>query len=177
MARKTMDRSAVVAAGSPRADGETSHEASFHFTSAGSRRWNDGTGRSDGRRTCRRPLRPRGQPRHVYGEWRIQIRPDKLAEYSQLIETKGLPLFRAAGGRMVGWWTTLVGDLYEQITIWEYDNMAAFEQAVTETRCGQEVSPSLSRYAIRCWPARNEFLPATDRFRRQARTCLSKPKS
>jgi hypothetical protein len=66
----------------------------------------------------------------AYGEWRIRVRPDKMKEYAQLIETKGLPLFRAAGGRMVGWWTTLVGDLYEQITIWEYDDMTAFEQAV-----------------------------------------------
>ena len=31
---------------------------------------------------------------------------------------------------MVGWWTTLIGDLYEQVTIWEYDDMAAFEKAV-----------------------------------------------
>jgi hypothetical protein len=66
----------------------------------------------------------------VYGEWRIQVRPDKVNEYAKLIETKGLPLFREAGGRMVGWWTTLVGDLYEHITIWEYDDMAGFEQAV-----------------------------------------------
>jgi hypothetical protein len=51
-------------------------------------------------------------------------------EYARLIGDKGLPLFREAGGRMVGWWTTLVGDLYEHITIWEYDDMAAFERAV-----------------------------------------------
>ena len=31
---------------------------------------------------------------------------------------------------MVGWWTTLIGDLYEHLTIWEYDDMAAFEKAV-----------------------------------------------
>lgn len=65
----------------------------------------------------------------AYGEWRIQIRPDQLDEYAALIETKGLPLFRAAGGRMVGWWKTFVGDLYEHVTIWEYDDLAAFEQA------------------------------------------------
>ena len=67
---------------------------------------------------------------HVYGEWCIWLRPDKMKEYTQLIETKGLPLFCAAGGRMVGWWTTLVGDFYEQVTIWEFDDMAAFEQAI-----------------------------------------------
>ena len=38
--------------------------------------------------------------------------------------------FAAAGGRMVGWWKTLVGDLYEHVTIWEYDDMAAFEKAI-----------------------------------------------
>jgi hypothetical protein len=31
---------------------------------------------------------------------------------------------------MVGWWKTLIGDLYEQVTIWEYDDMAAFERAI-----------------------------------------------
>ncbi len=66
----------------------------------------------------------------VYGEWLIRVKPDQVAAYNELIECQGLPLFRAAGGRMVGWWTTLVGDLYEQVTIWEYENMAAFEKAV-----------------------------------------------
>lgn len=65
----------------------------------------------------------------VYGEWIIVVRPDKGKEYNQLIETEGLPLFRAAGGRMVGWWTTAIGDLYEQVTIWEYDGLEAFEKA------------------------------------------------
>lgn len=78
------------------------------------------------------PIRPASaqvRAARVYGEWRIQVRPDKGADYAQLIETAGLPLFREAGGRMVGWWTTVVGDLYEHVTIWEYDDMAAFEQA------------------------------------------------
>ncbi len=66
----------------------------------------------------------------VYGEWRIRVRPDQGPAYGKLIEQTGLPLFREAGGRMVGWWTTLVGDLYEQVTIWEYDDMAAFERAI-----------------------------------------------
>jgi type 1 glutamine amidotransferase/glyoxylase-like metal-dependent hydrolase (beta-lactamase superfamily II) len=66
----------------------------------------------------------------VYGEWRIRPRPDKGAEYRRLIEQKGLPLFREGGGRMVGWWTTLIGDLYEHVTVWEYDDMAAYQKAV-----------------------------------------------
>jgi hypothetical protein len=67
----------------------------------------------------------------VYGEWCIRIRPDKGADYNRLIEKEGLPLFRAAGGRMVGWWKTAVGDLYEQVTLWEYDGLAAYEKAGT----------------------------------------------
>lgn len=65
----------------------------------------------------------------VYGEWSIAIKPDKGTEYNRLIEREGLPLFREAGGRMVGWWTTMIGDLYEQVTIWEYDDLAAYEKA------------------------------------------------
>jgi len=66
----------------------------------------------------------------VYGEWLISVTPDRRSEYDQLIREQGLPLFREAGGRMVGWWNTLIGDLYEHVTIWEYDNMAAFQRAV-----------------------------------------------
>jgi type 1 glutamine amidotransferase/glyoxylase-like metal-dependent hydrolase (beta-lactamase superfamily II) len=70
--------------------------------------------------------------RAVYGEWRIRVKPDKVGQYNDLIQSRGLPLFRGAGGRMVGWWSTLVGDLYEQITIWQYDSMGAFQGAVQQ---------------------------------------------
>ncbi len=73
---------------------------------------------------------PKTPGQKIYGEWRIHVKPDKGPEYAQLIQEKGLPLFREAGGRMVGWWTTLIGDLYEHVTIWEYDGMPAFEKAV-----------------------------------------------
>jgi type 1 glutamine amidotransferase len=72
----------------------------------------------------------REKPGKVYGEWLIRVKPDQGAAYAELIAKDGLPLFRGAGGRMVGWWTTLVGNLYEHVTIWEYDDMAAFEKAV-----------------------------------------------
>jgi len=72
---------------------------------------------------------PGGDAARVYGEWRIRVKPDQGPAYNRLIEQSGLPLFREAGGRMVGWWNTLIGDLYEHVTIWEYDDMAAFERA------------------------------------------------
>src|SRR6516165_6094961 len=72
---------------------------------------------------------PGGDSARVYGEWRIKVKPDQGPAYDQLIEKSGLALFRQAGGRMVGWWNTLIGDLYEHVTIWEYDDMAAFERA------------------------------------------------
>jgi type 1 glutamine amidotransferase len=73
---------------------------------------------------------PGGGASRVYGEWRIRVRPDQGPAYNRLIERSGLSLFREAGGRMVGWWKTLIGDLYEHVTIWEYDDMAAFERAI-----------------------------------------------
>jgi type 1 glutamine amidotransferase len=73
---------------------------------------------------------PAGGANRVYGEWRIRVKPDKGPDYNRLIEQSGLPLFREAGGRLVGWWNTLIGDLYEHVTIWEYDDMAAFERAI-----------------------------------------------
>jgi type 1 glutamine amidotransferase len=66
----------------------------------------------------------------VYGEWLIRPRPEKGAQYTRLIGEQGLALFREGGGRMIGWWNTLVGNLYEQVTIWEYDDLAAYQNAV-----------------------------------------------
>ena len=87
------------------------------------------TSRGDERSAPSTPT-PAIAPARVYGEWRIRVRPDQGPAYNRLIEQSGLPLFREAGGRMVGWWNTLVGDLYEHVTIWEYDDMAAFERAI-----------------------------------------------
>lgn len=74
------------------------------------------------------PPKPGPAAKRVYGEWRIQIRPDRGAQYNRLVEHQGLPLFREAGGRMVGWWTTVAGDLYEHVTIWEYDGLDAYQR-------------------------------------------------
>src|SRR6185312_737439 len=51
--------------------------------------------------------KPGGAASRVYGEWRIRVRPDQGPAYNRLIEQSGLPLFRGAGARMVGWWNTL----------------------------------------------------------------------
>ncbi len=65
----------------------------------------------------------------VFGEWRINVKPGMMKEYEQLIIDEGLPLFKK-NARMVGWWKTLIGDLYQMTTIWEYDSIADFEEGV-----------------------------------------------
>lgn len=65
----------------------------------------------------------------VYGHWSVKIKPGMEQAYEDLIETEGLPLFRQ-NAKMVGWWKTLIGDLYEQITIWEYDDISTFENGI-----------------------------------------------
>ena len=93
--------------------------------------------------------------RRVYGEWRIRIKPDKGPEYEKLIEQSGLPLFREAGGRMVGWWKTLIGDLYEHVTIWEYDDMAAFAKRPSDTPIQKQTVRQVRRGPRpRSWPVR-----------------------
>ncbi|HVU88798.1 MAG TPA: NIPSNAP family protein [Pirellulales bacterium] len=104
----------------------------------------------------------------VYGEWRIRVRPDKGKEYAGLIESKGLPLFRGAGGRMVGWWTTLIGDLYEQVTIWEYDDMAAFEAAAQKLGGDPRFAAFVSERDPLLAGEENRFLYMTDFARRPA---------
>ena len=65
----------------------------------------------------------------VYGHWSIKIKPGMEQAYEDHISKEGLPLF-TQNARMVGWWKTMIGDLYEQITIWEYDNIDTFEKGV-----------------------------------------------
>ena len=43
------------------------------------------------------------RPAKVYGEWRIRVKLDQDEKFSDLVKEDGLPLYRAAGGRMVGW--------------------------------------------------------------------------
>jgi hypothetical protein len=47
-----------------------------------------------------RPVHDAGANR-VYGEWRIQVKPDNGPDDNKLIEQSGLPLFREADGRLV----------------------------------------------------------------------------
>ena len=65
----------------------------------------------------------------VYGQWQINVKPGMMNEYEQLIIGEGLPLFKQ-NARLVGWWKTLIGDLYQMTTIWEYDSIADFENGV-----------------------------------------------
>ena len=63
---------------------------------------------------------------------------------------------------MVGWWNTLVGDLYEQVTLWEYDDMAAFEHAIQTL----SKDPAFARFVA----ARDPLLAGEEsRFLRLAR--------
>jgi type 1 glutamine amidotransferase len=98
------------------------------------------TSRGDG--DDRQAPPPGGDASRVYGEWRIRVRPDQGPAYNRLIEQLGLPLFQQAGGRMVGWWNTLIGDMYEHVTIWEYNDMAAFERAIQL----RSQNPAFSRF-------------------------------
>ena len=98
----------------------------------------------------------------AYGEWRIQVKPDKMQAYANLIESQGLPLFREAGGKMVGWWTTLVGNLYEHVTIWEYDDLGAFEQAAEKLGKDPRFAQFVSERDPLLAGEQNRFLHLTD---------------
>ncbi|HJT31816.1 MAG TPA: ThuA domain-containing protein, partial [Pirellulales bacterium] len=117
---------------------------------------------------------PRAASR-IYGEWRIQVRPDRGADYNRLIERQGLPLFREAGGRMVGWWTMVAGDLYEHVTIWEYDGLDAYQRFLEKlgkdkgfARFAAQRDPLLageqSRFLQLAAGAEPPHLPETARF-------------
>lgn len=65
----------------------------------------------------------------VYGHWSIKVVPGMEQAYYDLIATEGLPLFKG-NSEMVGWWKTLIGNLYEMITIWEYKDITTFENGI-----------------------------------------------
>lgn len=45
---------------------------------------------------------PSQKARKGYGEWRIQVRPDQVDEFNQLMEPTGRDLMQDAGGHLVG---------------------------------------------------------------------------
>ena len=114
--------------------------------------------RGDDRPASSEPA-PVGNGTRVYGEWRIRVKPDKGPDYNRLIEQSGLPLFREAGGRLIGWWHTLIGDLYEHVTLWEYDDMAAYEHAHRMPLEKPGLRP-VRRYARPALIRRGEPIPA-----------------
>ncbi len=69
---------------------------------------------------------------------------------------------------MVGWWTTAVGDLYEQVTIWEYDNMAAFEVAGQKLGSDKNFAEFVAERDPLLAGEENRFLQLAD-FSRQPR--------
>ena len=80
----------------------------------------------------------------VYGQWQINVKPGMMKEYEQLITSEGLPLFKQ-NARMVGWWKTLIGDLYQMTTIWEYDSIADWEDGVRAA----ENNPAFQSFAAK----------------------------
>ena len=81
------------------------------------------------------------QPAKVYGEWRIRVKPGQDEKFSRLVNEQGLPVYRAAGGTMIGWWKTLVGgSSYEHTAIWEFDSVSAFESSMKSLQNNEAIA-------------------------------------
>jgi hypothetical protein len=57
-----------------------------------------------------------------------QIAPGKMSEYRQLEITEMEPLFKRLGYKVVGHFSTLIGNANETVALHAYDSMAQFEK-------------------------------------------------
>lgn len=81
-----------------------------------------------------------------YRKYRIVL--GKLPEYLALFEAEAAPIQRRILGRMVGAYTTEIGDLPQVHHLWAYDNYTEYEKR----RAALAADPGQRRYGERAMP-------------------------
>jgi serine kinase of HPr protein (carbohydrate metabolism regulator) len=67
-----------------------------------------------------------------------QLLPGKMAQYKE-VETKELiPVFNKYGIKMVGHWNTIIGNSYETVNLFAYNDMAHYQKSNEARRTDPE---------------------------------------
>jgi hypothetical protein len=53
----------------------------------------------------------------------------EMPEFLEWNEKKYIPFIRRTGGKLIGFWTTMIGEIGKFIEIWGYENFAAMDGA------------------------------------------------
>jgi hypothetical protein len=105
----------------------------------------------------------------VYDVRTYDLHQGKVQEYMKAVREVGLPIRKAHGVKLAGWYYTVIGPITQVIHIWAYDSLAHLEKAKAEV----EADPRWEReYLPRVRPliasARDQIMMAAD-FAPQAR--------
>jgi hypothetical protein len=77
-----------------------------------------------------------------------QLLPGKMAQYKE-VETKELiPFFNKSGIKMIGHWNTIIGNSYETVNLYAFNDFAHWQKVREEGRKDaeyQKYSPILGR--------------------------------
>jgi hypothetical protein len=64
----------------------------------------------------------------IYAETSATLVPGKMAEYQALVSKEVLPIWAKLGIKLVGSWHTTVGNTFETVALFAYDDMAQMQK-------------------------------------------------
>ena len=75
------------------------------------------------------------------------LRPGKVPAWMKKYETEGLPIQRKHLGKLIGIFTTEIGNLHQVVLIWAYDSLADRDQR----REAMGADPAWQKYIGELW--------------------------
>ena len=99
----------------------------------------------------------------IYDVRIYDLKQGKVQEYMKAVREVGLPIRKAHGVKLAGWYHTLIGPITQVIHIWAYESLAHLETAKSEV----EADPRWAgEYLPRVQPlldrARDQIMMAAD---------------
>ena len=64
----------------------------------------------------------------IYDVRTYDLKPGKVPEYMAVVREVGLPIRRDHGGRLVGWYYSVMGEINQVIHIWAYEDFGQMEE-------------------------------------------------
>ncbi len=99
----------------------------------------------------------------IYDVRIYDLKPGKVPEYIEVVREVGLQIRKDHGGRLVGWYYTVMGEINQVIHIWAYEDLAHMEEVGkafrSDPRWINEYVPRVEPLLVR---QRNQLMKAAD---------------
>ena len=73
-------------------------------------------------------LRRKEKDNMIYLIASIILVPEKIQEFSDILEKEYLPLLEEHGGKLIASWRTIIGNCDEVTDIWQFESLGQFEK-------------------------------------------------